>query len=217
MERRKFLKVIGSIILILARKNAFCEKEPEKKEIILTIDDGPKKSMEEILNLLGKNPAIFYVIGERLEKEYFRGLAKKAIQNGHILGNHSYSHPLFSKINFNEAKNEIERTEKAIEKLYREARVTRERKLFRFPYGEKEKQSEQYLKSNNFQIQRWDVDSKDWEYYSQNSPLDLSSIILNCKKAKKGDIVLVHDLPITSKNLIPIFTNSKEYKLVLPF
>jgi len=79
--------------------------------------------MKNILEELGtnnENPAIFYVLGKNLKKTYAKDLAKDALINGHEIGNHSYNHPEFSKINFETAKIEIQETEKLIEMAYQE-------------------------------------------------------------------------------------------------
>jgi peptidoglycan/xylan/chitin deacetylase (PgdA/CDA1 family) len=221
MDRRTFIKILAaqSILFALRGKGLCFVPEVEKTNIILTIDDGPRKTMEDILERLGEkneNPAIFYIIGENLKNNYTKELAKNALAKGHLLGNHSYSHPMFSKINFETAKKEIDETEKIIEELYAEESILREKKLFRFPYGDENAKVREYLKEKGYCIQRWDIDSNDWKYYSKEKKGDLNSIINNCKKAKNKDIVLMHDNPVTSNYLIPFFTNSGEYKLVLP-
>ncbi len=60
-----------------------------------------------------------------------------AINNGFIIGNHSYSHPHFSNIDFDQAIKEVTKTDSIINDLYNEAGVKRPAKLFRFPYGDK--------------------------------------------------------------------------------
>ena len=221
MDRRAFLKslVIQTAIFAITKNAYGVLSEKPKKEIILTIDDGPRETMKNILEDLGpnqENPVIFYVIGGNLRNTSSRELAKKALKNGHLLGNHSYNHPDFSKINFETAKKEIERTEKIIEELHQEVKIPQTKKLFRFPFGEEDKKTKEYLQERGYSLQRWDTDSNDWKYYLKENRLSLASILLNCKEAKNEDIVLVHDLPITSKYLIPFLIYSGEYKLILP-
>lgn len=221
MDRRDFLKslVLQSSALIIPQNAYYLLSGNDKKEIILTIDDGPRKTMDILLEDLGsnqENPAVFYVVGEKLRSTFARELAKKALINGHILGNHSYSHPMFSNINFDTAKGEIERTEELIEGIHQEVKIPKTKKLFRFPYGDETEKIREYLKEQGYTLQRWDTDSKDWGYYSKKNPISLTSIILNCKNAKEKDIVLLHDIPITAKYLISFFIHSGEYKLILP-
>jgi len=221
MDRRTFLKnlIIQTSICIITQNVYSSLSEKDKKEIILTIDDGPRKTMKKILEDLGpnnENPTIFYVVGKNLKDSYNKELAKIALINGHLLGNHSYSHSKFSNIKFETAKEEIERTEELIEEIHQEVKVPKTKKLFRFPYGNETEKIREYLKEQGYTLQRWDTNSNDCKHYSKNNHLSLVSILLNCKEAKNKDIVLVHDLPITSNYIIPFFIHSGGYKLILP-
>jgi peptidoglycan/xylan/chitin deacetylase (PgdA/CDA1 family) len=220
MNRRSFIKLLAiqSISLLIGKK-VYGFPVEKKTEVILTIDDGPRKTMKNTLEELGennKNPAIFYVIGENLKNNYAKELAKNALTKGHLLGNHSYTHPNFSKISFETARKEIEKTEELIEEIHQEVEIPREIKLFRFPYGSENQKIKEYLKEKEYLIQGWDVDSNDWKYYSKEKKCDLENIMDNCKKAKNKDIVLLHELPLTSNYIIPFFANSEKYQLVLP-
>ena len=61
----------------------------------------------------------------------------EAIKRGYVIGNHSWSHPSFSKLTFEQCTAEIEMTDEQIEDAYRAAGVKRRHKYFRFPYGDK--------------------------------------------------------------------------------
>lgn len=194
---------------------------PAVQKICLTIDDGPGSSMASILDTLKKNDchAVFYVVGQLLESKDGRELAMRAVLEGHILGNHSYSHPMFSQISFERAKSEIDRTDKLIASIYTEAGKSRPVKLFRFPGGDyggqKKKQLADYLESLCYIAQYWDIDSNDWRYYARPA-MSKSHIIANCRQAKTGDVVLVHDRPMTASDIIPLFMDHGKYLLTLP-
>lgn len=108
-----------------------------QKLVYLTIDDSPSKNMMEKADYLLKKriPAIFFCIGHLMEKNPDAILY--AIKKGFIIGNHSYSHPFFSKIPLEQCYQEIAKTDKIIENLYSKANKKRPAKLFRFPYGDK--------------------------------------------------------------------------------
>lgn len=120
----------------------------------LTIDDGPTKNTKGIIDFLnGKEiTPIMFFYGEQINKAKEEGIY--AIQNGAIIGNHSFSHPHFSDIEFEESISEIERQEEQIDLLYKSAGVDRKYKLFRFPYGDKggknQKALQEYLASHGF-------------------------------------------------------------------
>src|SRR5215471_178877 len=102
----------------------------------LTIDDGPSKDTANKLKFFEEKnvSAVWFCIGENLEK--YPEVTKQLICKGHIIGNHSYNHPYFSKANLEECKAQIKRTELIIEESYRRANRIRPAKLFRFPHGE---------------------------------------------------------------------------------
>ena len=107
-----------------------------KKRVYLSIDDSPsidfEKNVKYLLN--HKIPAIFFCIGNLMEKHW--DALKYAVQNGYIIGNHSFSHPNFSEISLDQAKKEIRKTDLLIEKLHQECAIDVFNKYFRFPYGD---------------------------------------------------------------------------------
>lgn len=107
------------------------------KKVYLTIDDSPGTQFTTKVDLLAKHkiPAVFFCIGNLIEK--FPDAVIDSIHKGYIIANHSYTHPAFSKISLEQAKEEIYKTDQIIEEIYQSAGVTRPAKWFRFPYGDK--------------------------------------------------------------------------------
>lgn len=107
------------------------------KHAVLTIDDIASKNTRPFVDYLLKKkiPAIMFAWGQRVEENYENALY--AVKNGIIVGNHSYSHPFFSKLTMEEAIFEIEKNEEILDKLYQDAGVQRTYRPFRFPYGDK--------------------------------------------------------------------------------
>ncbi|MFH1365598.1 MAG: polysaccharide deacetylase family protein, partial [archaeon] len=226
MNRRNFLKysVIFGASLILPLPSF--SQEVSKKKIFLTIDDGPRKSHREILSQLeGKGLATFFMNGCHMEKNL--NLVVETIERGHDIGNHTYSHPRFSFTSLDNAKREIERTESLIEKAYTLAGINDPR-LFRFPFGdagtdldkspknvEKKRKIEKFLEEKGYQTFRWDLDIEDWRFYDSKNPLCLQDILQNAKRVTEGEIVLAHDLDITARRVLPIFTCNDRYGLYL--
>jgi len=107
------------------------------KKAYLTIDDGPSVGRIEKVDILNKYgiQAIWFSMGiDMIERP---DAAIHTILSGHVLGNHSYTHPDFSEITLAECEEEIIKTDELIDDLYRQAGVKRPVKLFRFPYGNK--------------------------------------------------------------------------------
>ena len=114
---------------IMLRKQA---GRREMVKALLTIDDIASKNTVAIVDYLNKNkiPAIMFAWGENIEKHYENAIY--ALKNGMIVGNHSYSHPAFSKLSFEQAVEEIEKNELVLDKLYKDAGVERRFRPFRF-------------------------------------------------------------------------------------
>lgn len=106
----------------------------DKKTIFLTCDDGPEDDFIEKINYLDSKgiKAIWFCIGEKI-KENMEGIVH-AIKSGHIIANHSFTHPFFSKLSIDKARDQLLKTEKQIEKAYKLAGIKQPFKAFRFPY-----------------------------------------------------------------------------------
>lgn len=156
---------------------------PEVKQVALTFDDVPDpRFTPQVLDILKKHgvKATFFVVGGRAKKH--PELLRRIHREGHIIGNHSYSHPLFKKKSALEFKNEIERTEKVIEKL-----IGYKPRLIRPPYGEINEEQLKWAKKQGYKIINWNVDSLDWK------ALDKDKVKHNVLSAVgPGAIVLQH-------------------------
>lgn len=104
--------------------------------VYLTIDDGPSSNALAKLDFFAERgiTAVWFLLGENIVKN--KEVAIEAIRRGHILGNHSYSHPHFAVTSVQTIRDEITKTELLLEEVYESAGVLRPAKLFRFPYGE---------------------------------------------------------------------------------
>lgn len=111
----------------------------------LTIDDGPTKNTKRYVDFLNsKNiTAIMFLIGNKVPQN--EDAAVYAVQNGIILGNHSFSHPYFSQMSIQDCYTEILKQEEVLNRIYEKAKVKREHKLFRFCYGDKGENNKQYI------------------------------------------------------------------------
>lgn len=77
----------------LYAKGNFVEQELPEKVVFLTFDDGPSKNTLKILDTLKKYnvSATFFLIGENLTESGVE-IAKKALEEGHMLGMHTETH-----------------------------------------------------------------------------------------------------------------------------
>lgn len=156
---------------------------PEVKQIALTFDDVPDpRFTPQVLAVLRKEgvKATFFVVGHRAKK--FPDLVRQIHQGGHIIGNHSFSHPQFKKRSLKQFQNEIQRTENIIMNL-----IGYRPKLIRPPYGEINEEQVKWLKKNGYTIVNWNVDSLDWKGIGKEK------VVKNVlQSAGPGSIILQH-------------------------
>lgn len=154
-----------------------------KPVVALTFDDGPNASSTPIL-LDGlkerKVRATFFLIGENVEKDENEKIVKRMYEEGHLIGNHTYTHCNLSKLETGEAKKELEQTDTVIEK------ITGKQPVFvRAPYGELPVDGEQDL--NRIYI-GWTVDPLDW--MTEDAGAVVKTVV---EEINPGDVILLHD------------------------
>lgn len=85
-------------------------------QVALTFDDGPDPEWTpQILDILKKEKvsATFFVVGERAESE--PGLILRILEEGHELGNHTFTHPNLSKTSEGQIRLELNATQRLLE------------------------------------------------------------------------------------------------------
>ncbi len=121
---------------------------------VLTIDDIPSKNTETLVDYLNEKDiqVVMFAWGERVLEHTEQVVY--ALQHGMIVGNHSFTHPNFAEISFEEGVSEIEKCEQVLNEIYEKAGVERKYRPFRFPYGSKGGENReklaQYLSDNGF-------------------------------------------------------------------
>ena len=158
----------------------------ESLKIAITFDDGPHPYYTEQLldGLKERNvTASFFVTGEHAQLH--PDIIERIVKEGHLIGNHTYSHIQLSSRNREKFKEELMKTNEII------TSITGEEVLFvRPPYGTWDKSLETEL--NMFPV-LWTVDPQDW---CSSSVSNITQRII--KKASENDIILMHDYYDTS-------------------
>lgn len=158
----------------------------EIKKIALTFDDGPHPVYTpKLLDGLQKRgvKATFFVTGENAEAN--PDIIKRMQEDGHLIGNHTYSHIQLTCSNRDTFKKELIKTNEVIKEIADVDVV-----YVRPPYGSWDKKFEKEL--NMFPV-LWNVDPLDW---CTNDAGKITRRIL--KDAEEGDIILMHDYYATS-------------------
>ena len=167
------------------------QAEKNKKVVALTFDDGPNATTTpQALDILAKYKikATFFVQGKNIAGN--EALLKRMKSEGHEVGNHSWNHPVLTKLSLEDAKKQITDTETAITSV-----LGKSSKLMRPPYGAI---SDDIRNSLDLSFIMWDVDSLDWK--SKNEAAILTEIQ---RQTTDGSIILMHDIHQTSVNSLP--------------
>lgn len=205
-------KESAQVMLNITEEQPIFRVDRSDKVISLTFDINWAETeyLYNILEVLDKNSVkgTFFIMGgwvnytpENKEKLI------KIYEEGHEIGNHSYIHPIFTKVGEERIKEELSKTDKIIEET-----IGVKPKLFRFPSGEFNKQSLNTVTELGYKCIQWDADSVDWKQISLDS--EYERVI---KKVKPGSILLFHNnAKYTPENLERIINkfHSEGYKFV---
>jgi peptidoglycan-N-acetylglucosamine deacetylase len=173
-------------------------------DIALTFDDGPSpKLTPKLLDLLAAHhiKATFFVIGENVAAH--PEIVARAAREGHEIGNHSWSHPMLSRLSDAAVRSQLQRTDDAIFKATG-AHPT----LLRPPYGALTARQKRWITQEfGYKIVLWDVDPLDWK---RPGPMVVCNRIL--KMTRAGSIVLSHDIHRGTIEAMPATLNQLEAK-----
>lgn len=162
------------------------EALPRKKKIAITFDDGPHPvyTLKLLDGLAQRNvKATFFIIGESAER--YPEVIKRIHDEGHLLGNHTYSHVQLTCISSTRAIEEIHKTNDIL------SSITGENvRYIRPPFGLYNKT---LAASSDLVPILWTVDPRDWSVLNTNSVV--SHVV---KKVKENDVILLHDIFDTS-------------------
>jgi peptidoglycan/xylan/chitin deacetylase (PgdA/CDA1 family) len=175
---------------------------PPTQKISLTFDDGPAPNLTpKILDLLAEHHvrATFFMTG--VNAALYPDLVKRAHDEGHTIGNHSWDHKNFHILSTQDQQMEILKTDAALS-LYSPH-------FFRYPFGNSTCGSNQFVRDKGYTIVGWHIDSCDWAFDTTGSVTDqqaqlckvepknkhsLLQHLLTEIHQKQGGVVLLHDI-----------------------
>lgn len=161
------------------------EPDAPHRQIALTFDDGPDYFGQELLDFLAERnvKVTFFYIGNQVAN--YTDNVYRAYNEGHEIGNHSWSHPVMSTMKNEGITEQLNSTNEAIFNVTG-AYPT----VFRPPYGSK---NDRLLSICGFPCILWSVDTLDWKYRDVDYVTD--QIV---KGASDGAVILVHEIHKTT-------------------
>jgi peptidoglycan-N-acetylglucosamine deacetylase len=161
------------------------EIHTSKKVVAITFDDGPNPVYTpQVLEIFSKakGKATFFMIGEQMRNH--PEVVKLVTDQGHEIGNHTFTHPKLSQLSIHDCLNEIEETEKLIEKM-----AGRKPVIFRPPYFDYNQDTVSLLQKKRYpMIGALNLEAQDWEQPG------VEHIVQKSREAvKDGSILIFHD------------------------
>jgi peptidoglycan-N-acetylglucosamine deacetylase len=181
-----------------------CEGNTTVRQIAISFDDGPAQQYTgEILQVLKSNniPAAFFCIGNRIEGNEV--LLHQLIADGHIIGNHSYSHHFwFDMFSVKKMQADIQMMSDTVKKT-----IGLQPKLFRPPYGVTTPNMKKVMKKDGYTAIGWNIRSMDTVI--RNEKKLLNKIV---GSLQPGAIILLHDTSKVTASVLQQFINETRNK-----
>ncbi len=182
----------------LKKYNAYYVGNPEEKSIYLTFDAGYDNGYTgHILDVLKKHniKAAFFVVGNLIKDN--PELIKRMAEEGHIVGNHTFTHPDMSAISDKEAfEAELGRLETA----YKEAVGNDMSKFYRPPQGRYSESNLAMAKELGYTTVFWSLAYVDW--YENDQPTKQTADEKLTKRLHNGAVVLLHSTSKTNSDIL---------------
>lgn len=182
----------------LAKHNAYYIGDTSKNIIYLTFDAGFENgNTEKILDSLKKHnvKATFFLVGNYIETS--PELVERMVEEGHTIGNHTYSHPDMSKISDEESfKKELQ----SLESLYKEITGQELLKIYRPPQGKYCVSNLEMADKLGYKTIFWSLAYVDW--YENKQPTKEEAFNKLLKRIHPGAIVLLHSTSKTNGDIL---------------
>lgn len=182
----------------LKKYNAYYIEDTDEKNIYLTFDAGYENgNTPPILDALKKHSvtATFFLVGNYIETE--PDLVERMVEEGHIVANHTYSHPDMSKITSKELfLKELEDLEEEYEKVTGEEM----KKYYRPPQGIYSEDNLKMADELGYKTFFWSLAYVDW--YENDQPTREEALDKLLTRIHPGAIVLLHSTSQTNAEIL---------------
>ena len=157
---------------------------PGSKQIALTYDDGPNHPHTlKLLEVLAKHDirATFFMIGRYVRER--PDIVRAVVQAGHLIGNHTFTHPLLIFKSADETRLQLLNCRQALTDA-----IGEHSNLFRPPFGGRRPATLRIARALGLETVMWNVTGYDW-----NAPPAAAIEKKVVRQMRGGDVILLHD------------------------
>jgi len=166
--------------------------------VAFTFDDGVSANYPHLLDVLDRQKvkAGLFIVGDTLYSKTRRGYLARARRDGHLIMNHSWSHPDLTRMSYPELGREITSTQEAIASPF---------KYIRPPYGRINARVHSYIKRLGYTVVLWNLDLRDWDRARTVDDLrqTYTEAFQDADPMKSSFLILQHDARRESIDLVP--------------
>ncbi len=162
----------------------FTGLERKSKQLALTFDDGPNDPHTlRLLDVLARHEvqATFFLIGRYVQQR--PDIARQLVRAGHIVGNHTFTHPLLIFKSESDIRKELTECDAALADA-----VGEHSNLFRPPFGGRRPAVLQIARQLHLEPIMWNVTGYDWKARSAS---EIERKVE--RRVRGGDVILLHD------------------------
>lgn len=183
---------------LLEKTNSIFIGDTDKKELFLTFDNGYENGYtEKVLDVLKEKqvPATFFVTGHYLKTA--PDLVIRMVEEGHIVGNHSWNHPSLPNIGDGKLIEELN----SVKEKFTELTGVKEMNYLRPPRGEFNERSLVLSEKLGYTNVFWSMAYKDWDINNQKGGDYAYREIM--KRIHPGAIMLIHSVSSDNAEALP--------------
>jgi peptidoglycan/xylan/chitin deacetylase (PgdA/CDA1 family) len=191
------------LAIVMPRRRFLVRGSRRESSVCLTFDDGPHPHHTPRLLDLFKNEGIvatFFLVGREAEK--YPEIVERMQAEGHVVGNHSYSHQSRMTLSAQQAADEVRKGSEVLRKILGNTPT-----LYRPPQGKVTFRDLWWMWGERLSVVFWNADPKDYEKKSKEEVLAW----FQHWAFRGGDLVLLHDThPHTAEALPEIILRIRE-------
>nr|WP_188887780.1 delta-lactam-biosynthetic de-N-acetylase [Paenibacillus radicis (ex Gao et al. 2016)] len=172
---------------IVMKHGAIFLGNTEQKELYLTFDNGYENGFTpQVLDVLKEKqvPAVFFVTGHYVKDK--PDLVRRMAAEGHLVGNHSWSHPDMTQLSAEQIRSELEKVKESVTALTGQPAMS----YLRPPRGIFNDNVLAVSKDSGYTNVFWSVAYKDWDVNSQKGPSYAYEQVM--KQLHPGAVILLH-------------------------